>query len=180
MQPEYTAYLNSPHQRVSCVECHIGPGASWFVRSKLSGVRQVVAVTFHSYDRPIPSPVAQLRPARETCEQCHWPLKFTGDRLIVRKKYSDDEKNTVLTTVLLVKAMRTVWHWPIVAALAVGGCLLAVDMGFFAANLLKIAQGGWLPLTIAAAIFAVCAATSGAATAAGTSGTKPARFFPLN
>jgi KUP system potassium uptake protein len=61
----------------------------------------------------------------------------------------------VLTTVLLMKAMRAVWHWPIVATLAVGGCFLAVDMGFFAANLLKIADGGWLPLTIAAAIFAV-------------------------
>jgi hypothetical protein len=103
MQPEYTAYLNSPHQRVSCVECHIGPGAGWFVRSKLSGVRQVLAVTFHNYDHPIPSPVEQLRPARDTCEQCHWPLKFTGDRLIVRKKFSDDEKNSVLTTVLLMK-----------------------------------------------------------------------------
>ncbi|MGD0907748.1 MAG: NapC/NirT family cytochrome c [Candidatus Acidiferrales bacterium] len=103
MQPEFTAYLNSPHQRVTCVECHIGPGAGWFVRSKISGVRQVFAVTFHTYDRPIPSPVEQLRPARETCEQCHWPDMFTGDRLIVRKKYSDDEKNTPLTTVLLMK-----------------------------------------------------------------------------
>ena len=103
MQPEYTAYLNSAHQRVSCVQCHIGPGAGWFVKSKLSGVRQVLAVTFHNYDHPIPSPVQQLRPARETCEQCHWPMMFTGDRLIVRKKYSDDEKNTPLTTVLLMK-----------------------------------------------------------------------------
>ena len=103
MQPEYTAYLNSPHQRVSCVECHIGPGASWFVRSKLSGVRQVVAVTFHTYDHPIPSPVEQLRPARETCEQCHWPMMFTGDKLVIRKKFSDDEKNTPLTTILLMK-----------------------------------------------------------------------------
>lgn len=103
MQPEYSAYLNSPHQRVACVQCHIGPGASWFVRSKLSGVRQVVAVTFHTYDHPIPSPVEQLRPARETCEQCHWPLMFTGDKLVIRKKFSDDEKNTPLTTILLMK-----------------------------------------------------------------------------
>jgi hypothetical protein len=103
MQPEYTAYLNSPHQRVSCVQCHIGPGASWFVRSKLSGVRQVVAVTFHSYDTPIPSPVEQLRPARETCEQCHWPLMFTSDKLLVRRKYAEDEKNTPTVTVLLMK-----------------------------------------------------------------------------
>jgi len=48
MDPEYTAYQNSPHSRVACVECHIGPGAGWFVKSKLSGLRQVVAVTFHT------------------------------------------------------------------------------------------------------------------------------------
>jgi NapC/NirT cytochrome c family, N-terminal region len=103
MQPEFMGYENSAHQRVGCVQCHIGPGAGWFVKSKLSGVRQVLAVSFHTYNRPIPSPVEQLRPARETCEQCHWPEKFTGDKLIVRKKYSDDEKNTALTTVLVMK-----------------------------------------------------------------------------
>jgi hypothetical protein len=103
MQPEYTAYLYSPHQRVGCAKCHIGPGAGGFVKSKLSGVRQVVALTFHTYDHPIPSPVRQMRPARETCEQCHWPLIFIGNRLIVRRKFSDDEKNTPVVTVLLMK-----------------------------------------------------------------------------
>jgi len=103
MQPEFTAYQESPHQRVACVQCHIGPGAGWFARSKLSGLRQVYAVTFHTYDRPIPTPVQQLRPARETCEQCHNPQMFTGDKLIVRVRYSDDQKNTPLTTVLLLK-----------------------------------------------------------------------------
>jgi NapC/NirT cytochrome c family, N-terminal region len=109
MQPEYTTYLDSPHQRVACVQCHIGPGADWFVRSKLSGVRQVFAVTFHTYDRPIPYPVEQLRPARETCEQCHWPQRFTGDKFIVRTKYSEDEKNTPLTTVLVLKIGGRTW-----------------------------------------------------------------------
>jgi len=109
MQPEYTAYLNSPHQRVECVGCHIGPGAGWFVKSKLSGVRQVFAVTFHTYDRPIPSPVHQLRPARETCEQCHWPQKFTGNKLDLIRKFSEDEKNTELTTVLLLKIGGRTW-----------------------------------------------------------------------
>ena len=79
------------------------PGPDGSCDRKLSGVRQVVAVTFHNYDRPIPSPVEELRPARETCEQCHWPLMFTGDKLVIRRKYSDDEKNTPLTTVLLMK-----------------------------------------------------------------------------
>ena len=103
MAPEYSAYQNSPHARVECVECHIGPGAGWFVRSKLSGLRQVFAVTFHTYSRPIPSPVKYLRPARETCEQCHWPQRFSGDKLIYKTNYKEDEKNTPLTTALVMK-----------------------------------------------------------------------------
>src|SRR5215468_763493 len=103
MAPEYSAYQNSPHARVECVECHIGPGAGWFVRSKLSGLRQVFAVTFHTYSRPIPSPVKYLRPARETCEQCHWPQRFSGDKLIYKTNYKDDEKNTPMTTALVMK-----------------------------------------------------------------------------
>jgi hypothetical protein len=103
MAPEYTAYVDSPHSRVACAECHIGPGAPWFVRSKLSGTRQLFAVTFHTYSRPIPTPVRHLRPARETCEQCHWPQKFHGDKFLVRTKYADDEKNTPSTTVLVLK-----------------------------------------------------------------------------
>jgi len=110
MTPEFTAYQNSPHSRVECVACHIGPGASWFVRSKLSGTRQLFAVAFHTYSRPIPSPVHQLRPARETCEQCHWPQRFTGDRFVVRQKFQDDEKNTRLITVLLMKVGGVNWQ----------------------------------------------------------------------
>jgi len=103
MQPEFTAYANSPHSRVACVECHIGPGASWFVRSKVSGVRQVFAVAFHDYPHPIPSPVQQLRPARATCEQCHWPQRFSGNVLFIRTHYQEDEANTPSTTVLDMK-----------------------------------------------------------------------------
>jgi len=103
MTPEFTAYQNSPHARVECVACHIGPGAGWFVRSKLSGLRQVFAVTFHTYSRPIPSPLKFLRPARETCEQCHWPQRFSGDKFLVKTNYKEDEKNTALTTALVLK-----------------------------------------------------------------------------
>jgi hypothetical protein len=98
MRPEFTAYQNGPHARVECVQCHIGPGAPWFVRSKLSGTRQLFAVAFHTYPCPIPSPVVNLRPARETCEQCHWPEKFTGDRIRVVREYADDEANSETTT----------------------------------------------------------------------------------
>jgi len=103
MQPEYTAYQNSPHSNVECVKCHIGPGAGWFVRSKLSGVGQVFAVAFNTYPRPIPTPVHNLRPARETCEACHWPQKYGEDRIKIIDKFAEDETNSETRTVLLMK-----------------------------------------------------------------------------
>ena len=103
MDPEYTAYSRSPHSRVKCVECHIGPGAGWFVKSKLSGSWQLVSVALDLYPRPIPTPVHNLRPARETCEQCHWPTKFVGDRLRVRTHYEETETNDEVKRALKLK-----------------------------------------------------------------------------
>lgn len=110
MQPEYTAFLSSPHARVECAGCHIGAGASWFVKSKLSGVGQVFAVAFNSYPRPIPSPVENLRPARETCEHCHWPQRFSGDLFKVKTSYAPDEQNQETSTVLLLKIGGNTWR----------------------------------------------------------------------
>ena len=103
MQPEYTAHQRSPHARVACADCHIGPGADWFVKAKISGAWQLVAVTFNLYPTPVPTPVHNLRPARETCEQCHWPATFVGDLLKVKSVYTDDEANTELKTAVLLK-----------------------------------------------------------------------------
>jgi hypothetical protein len=100
MEPEWAGYQEGPHSRVACVQCHIGPGANWFVKSKLSGLRQVYAVTFNTHSRPIASPVTSLRPARDTCEQCHWPEKFHGDQIKTVRTYADDEKNTETVTSL--------------------------------------------------------------------------------
>jgi KUP system potassium uptake protein len=61
----------------------------------------------------------------------------------------------LLTTILLYKAMRDVWRWPLPVAVAVAGFFLVVDSSFFLANLWKIADGGWLPLTFAAMLFSV-------------------------
>lgn len=110
MQPEYTSHENSVHARVDCAECHIGPGASWFVRSKLSGTSQVFYTIFNTYPRPIPVPVENLRPARETCEQCHWPQRFTGDKVMVHTTYAQDEQNSATTTVLLMKVGGRAWN----------------------------------------------------------------------
>lgn len=94
MKPEYVAYQNSPHAKVACVACHVGEGADWYVRSKLSGLYQVYAVTLGIFPRPIETPISNLRPARETCEQCHWPQKFYSRKLVTQRHYLTDEKNS--------------------------------------------------------------------------------------
>lgn len=94
MKPEYVAYLASPHARVRCVDCHVGPGAEWYVRSKFSGAYQLYSVAFNKFPRPITTPVHNLRPAPETCEQCHWPEKFFGAQLKVFNHYAYDEQNS--------------------------------------------------------------------------------------
>ena len=102
MHPQFTAYQVSPHARVACVECHVGPGADWYVRSKISGAYQLYSVAFDKFPRPIPTPVHNLRPAQETCEHCHWPEKFFGAQLKVFNRFGYDEKNTPRTTRMLI------------------------------------------------------------------------------
>ena len=102
MEPEFTAYQTGPHSRVACVACHVGAGATYFARAKLSGTRQLLAVLGGNYSKPIPSPVHTLRPARDTCEQCHWPDKFYGDQIRVVREYSNDEENSESVTTVRV------------------------------------------------------------------------------
>ena len=103
MEPEYTAYLDSPHSRVGCVGCHIGSGTSWYVKSKFSGAYQVYSVLFNKYSRPIPTPVHALRPAEGTCEQCHTPSHFFNEKKVDYTYYLSDEQNTKSTTSMLIK-----------------------------------------------------------------------------
>ncbi|HEX8960751.1 MAG TPA: NapC/NirT family cytochrome c [Geobacteraceae bacterium] len=94
MQPEHTAWSNSPHANVRCVECHVGPGAKWYVKAKISGMRQLYAVAAHVYPTPIETPIENLRPSRDTCEHCHWPQKFYPGRQLVFYHYAPNEQNT--------------------------------------------------------------------------------------
>ena len=103
MRPEHVAYQQSQHARVACVHCHIGPGVDWFVRSKLSGSYQLYSVAFNKFSRPIETPVKNLRPAQETCEQCHWPAKFFGAQQKVYTHYLTDEKNSPWQIQMLIK-----------------------------------------------------------------------------
>ncbi|HPF34219.1 MAG TPA: NapC/NirT family cytochrome c [Candidatus Krumholzibacteria bacterium] len=103
MEPEWTTYQASPHAHVRCVDCHVGDGAGALIDSKINGLKQMVSATFKLYERPIPTPVRQLRPARETCEHCHWPDKFYGDRLVEKVRYDFDEASTPRYTTLSLK-----------------------------------------------------------------------------
>jgi hypothetical protein len=103
MEPEYVTYLHSPHARVACVECHVGEGAGWYVKSKLSGLYQVYSVIFHKYAQPIETPIRNLRPARETCERCHWPQKFYARKLRSQRVYLTDSLNTEVNYSILMR-----------------------------------------------------------------------------
>lgn len=102
MEPEATTYKGSPHGRVGCVQCHVGKGATWYVKSKLSGLYQVYATIFGKYPRPIETPIKNLRPSLDTCEQCHWPSKFFGGRQVTKVHYEEDEKNSARQFTMLL------------------------------------------------------------------------------
>jgi nitrate/TMAO reductase-like tetraheme cytochrome c subunit len=102
MTPEHTAWSNSPHAKVKCVECHVGPGAEWYVKAKISGLRQVYAVLTHSFPSPIATPIESLRPAMDTCEHCHWPEKFYAGRQKVFYHFAPNEANTPREINLLI------------------------------------------------------------------------------
>jgi nitrate/TMAO reductase-like tetraheme cytochrome c subunit len=103
MKPELTTHDHGPHARVACVECHVGSGASWFVKSKIAGSYQLYAVLFHKYPTPIPTPIKNLRPARDTCEQCHWPKAFVGNLDRTFNYFQGDVSNSPYSIRLLLK-----------------------------------------------------------------------------
>jgi hypothetical protein len=102
MAPQWAAYQESPHAHVDCVDCHVGSGMKSYVQAKVNGTKQMVEVTFHTWPTPIRATLNGLRPARETCEQCHTPAKFIGEKLLVKTTFGDDEKNAMTRTVLVL------------------------------------------------------------------------------
>ncbi len=103
MKPEFVAYQASPHSRIRCVECHVGHGAEAYVRSKFTGMRQLYGVMTGHYNRPIQTPVHNMRAASETCATCHWSEKYHGDKLKVFNHYGYDELNTLNQTRMFLK-----------------------------------------------------------------------------
>jgi hypothetical protein len=102
MYPEYTTYQKSPHSVVPCTSCHVGAGSYNLISSKARGIPQIWETITRRYPRPIPSPVENLRPARETCEQCHTPSKFTGYLLQSSSSFKTDQGNTKQTDTIVL------------------------------------------------------------------------------
>ena len=102
MPPEYAAYQISPHARIACVECHIGREfIGNQVLRKAGDIKHIVALTFTTYEFPITAD--DMRPARETCERCHSPEKFSDDSLREIKHYDTDLDNTPTSIYLTLK-----------------------------------------------------------------------------
>jgi nitrate/TMAO reductase-like tetraheme cytochrome c subunit len=101
MHPQFTAWQSAPHSGVRCTDCHIGEGARAFLHYKLVGVRQLYHVVTNQIPKPIPG-VADMRPALETCGNCHWSERGFANRLRVIREYADDETNSETTTTLLM------------------------------------------------------------------------------
>jgi nitrate/TMAO reductase-like tetraheme cytochrome c subunit len=102
MPPEFTAYLTSPHARIDCVDCHIGKGfIATRITRKAGDAQHIISLAFKDYEFPIRAD--KLRPARETCELCHFPEKFSDDSLREIKRFKDDTHNTPVSTYLTLK-----------------------------------------------------------------------------
>ncbi len=102
MPPEYSAYQRSPHARVQCVECHLGRDivTKQFTR-KAGDLRHVLATLTRDYEFPIFA--KEMRPARETCEKCHYPEKFSDDSLREIQRYLPNEENDHESIFLILK-----------------------------------------------------------------------------
>ena len=99
MHPQFTAWQAAPHSNVACTECHVGDNARATLHYKLVGVRQLYHVITNQIPKPIPG-IADMRPALETCGNCHWPYRGFADHVRVVREFADDETNTETITVL--------------------------------------------------------------------------------
>lgn len=103
MEPQFSAHQHSAHAQVSCVSCHVGPGAENYIRTKVSGVRQLFQMVMNSYPRPILIRHDEQRVAEVTCQTCHWSQKHTGDVHRSYKRFLADEENTPFTVQMVLK-----------------------------------------------------------------------------
>jgi hypothetical protein len=102
MPPQNATYLISPHANVYCTECHIGRSVlGTQLARKTEDLYEVYSMVFHTYTFPIQA--SRSRPARETCEKCHQPEAFQGNKLLTINHFLTDQNNSPLSTYLVMK-----------------------------------------------------------------------------
>jgi hypothetical protein len=110
MRPQFTAHLSPPHANVNCVQCHVGPGASGFVKAKMAGTRQLYGILTGTYARPVPSPARGIPRAADTCVRCHTPGHPGRDITRTIRSYADDAASTESVTTLTMTVGAIHWH----------------------------------------------------------------------
>src|SRR6476646_2398982 len=101
MKPEFVASQHGIHANVECVDCHVGPGAAAFFKTKLNGVKQLYHTVLGDFDRPI-YVTAETRPEQEMCLECHWPNRYVGTVDRTYQHYLSDEANAPFAVRLLL------------------------------------------------------------------------------
>ncbi len=103
MKSEFVRFERSPHAKVECAQCHVGAGMSYFAQSKIDGLKSLYYALTDTYERPLRSPVHDLRPARDTCEECHSPMSFEDNIIKSIVHYDNDETNTLVQSTIILK-----------------------------------------------------------------------------
>jgi hypothetical protein len=110
MKPEFTAHQTTAHASVTCVSCHVAPGAGGMVRAKMNGTRQAYEFLTNSFHRPIPVPARNIPAAAQTCVRCHTPARPVADRAVIKREYDTDEANTETVSGIIVFTNAAHWH----------------------------------------------------------------------
>jgi hypothetical protein len=110
MRPEFTAHKVSPHAHVTCVACHVSPGAAGTVRAKMNGTRQLVLLASGDFARPIPVPARGLPVAADTCQRCHSLIRMPAEVTRSTYTFADDEANTESVMSMVMQTGRIHWH----------------------------------------------------------------------
>jgi len=102
MTPQAVTFKQSAHAEVDCTNCHLGIGVSpQLVARKATELTQVYKNLAGAYETPLQ--IKHLRPARYTCEKCHWTEAFYDDKVKVIRRFNEDKANSLVKTALVIK-----------------------------------------------------------------------------
>lgn len=102
MDPQYQTHLASSHNKVACVECHVGRTTiAISLTRKDEGVRETIAYITGNYELPIIA--KETRASSESCEKCHALRTLPATRLKDVRHYDDLAPNKVSSTIMAMR-----------------------------------------------------------------------------